>query len=701
MLHTRKLKIILQSSWFYFVLVLITLCYALFTTKIIKYDSKFNLNDSYLEGTIVDYNIDGNKLDLMVLGKERVKVTYYIKTEEEQKYLTENILVGSTIKAKGEFSEPLDNTIPNTFNYKKYLYNNRVYRIFKIDSYELSNKVNIFYTVKNWIIKRVNQHEILKPYLKTFVLGDKRSLELDEYANFQKNGISHLLAISGMHISLFSALISFVLNKLHLNKNKIFWITFSVLCFYGFLTSFPASIVRALVFMLFLNLNRIMEIKLGNTKCLMLCLCSIVFVNPFYLYDLGFLYSAITIFSILLCSNYIKGNYIAKTFKVSLIAFVFSMPITIYNFYEVNLLSPFINILFVPLVSFCVYPILLMCLIFPLLTPIGNLFINILELCNKVCGSLNIGLINIPKISLIIVFMLYFFLFAFVLTKRKMFVFLTIIILSFYKIYPLLNDNTFVYFLDVGQGDSSLMIMPYKREVLMIDTGGEVSFEQEEWAIKTRNYSKISNTITFLKSLGINKLDKLILTHGDYDHMGEAIKLVENFRVGKVIFNCGEFNNLEQNLKKVLDKQKIPYYSCVKELNINNNKLYFLNNKDYGDENNNSSVVYTELNNYKFLFMGDAGKIVEEDLIGKYNLQNIDVLKVGHHGSRTSSSEKFIAEIKPEYSIISVGKNNKYGHPNKSVLYNLNDSKVYRIDQVGSIKFKINNTKIGIDICSQ
>ena len=182
--------------------------------------------------------------------------------------------------------------------------------------------------------------------------------------------------------------------------------------------------------------------------------------------------------------------------------------------------------------------------------------------------------------------------------------------------------------------------------------------------------------------------------------MGEAINLVENFKVEKVIFNCGEFNELEKELIKVLDKKKIPYYSCIKELNIDNNKLYFLNNKDYGNENDNSNVIYTELNNHKFLFMGDAGAEVEEDLIEKYNLQNIDVLKIGHHGSKTSSSKEFINEINPKYSVISVGKNNRYGHPNDSVLENLEDSKIYRTDQDGSIMFKINNDKLKIEICS-
>ena len=182
--------------------------------------------------------------------------------------------------------------------------------------------------------------------------------------------------------------------------------------------------------------------------------------------------------------------------------------------------------------------------------------------------------------------------------------------------------------------------------------------------------------------------------------MGEAINLVNNFKVEKVIFNCGPYNELESGLIKVLDKKKIPYYSCIKELNIDDNKLYFLNNKNYGNENDNSSVIYTKLNNYKFLFMGDAGIEVEEDLIEKYKLQDIDVLKVGHHGSKTSSSKEFINEINPKYSIISVGKNNRYGHPNKEVLNNLENSKIYRTDQDGSIMFKIKNNKLKIETCS-
>ena len=119
--------------------------------------------------------------------------------------------------------------------------------------------------------------------------------------------------------------------------------------------------------------------------------------------------------------------------------------------------------------------------------------------------------------------------------------------------------------------------------------------------------------------------------------------------------------------------------------------LEFLNTKIYDNENDNSNVIYTKLNNYKILLMGDSESNKEKDIISKYNLSNIDILKVGHHGSSTSSNSYFINRINPKYSIISVGKNNKYGHPEKIVLDNLKESKIYRTDKDGSIKINFNN----------
>ena len=190
-------------------------------------------------------------------------------------------------------------------------------------------------------------------------------------------------------------------------------------------------------------------------------------------------------------------------------------------------------------------------------------------------------------------------------------------------------------------------------------------------------------------------MHKRISPHGDFDHIGNFYIIQNKINIKNVVFNCAEFNDLEKDIIKNINS----YCSCIDGIKLNGYVFSFLNTKKFNNENDNSSVIYTEFAGYKFLFMGDAGVEKEKDILDKYNLSNVDVLKVGHHGSKTSSSKEFINEINPNYSIISVGKNNRYGHPNKEVLNNLSNSKIYRTDQDGSIMFKIKNNKLKIETC--
>ena len=352
-------------------------------------------------------------------------------------------------------------------------------------------------------------------------------------------------------------------------------------------------------------------------------------------------------------------------------------------------MSIFYNLIFVPLISIIIFPFTLIVFIIKPLEPIYNLLILVLENLSLYLSKILFGKLVFYKLSYIIYLIYFLLILLYIFRTKKEYIILLFMFLIIHYFYPCIKNETYIKFIDVGQGDSILIHKDNKS--ILIDTGGSLT-----------NKGNISNNtiIPLLKSYGINKIEYLILTHGDYDHMGEAINLVDNFKVEKVIFNCGPYNDLEQELIKVLDKKKIKYYSCIKELNIDNNKLYFLQIKEYDNENDNSNVIYTELNGYKFMFMGDAGIEKEKDILEKYNISNIDVLKVGHHGSNTSSSKIFIDEINPKYSIISVGKNNRYGHPNKEALDNLKNSKIYRTDQDGSIMFKIKNNKLKINTCS-
>ena len=492
----------------------------------------------------------------------------------------------------------------------------------------------------------------------------------------------------------------FVLDKISYNVKYKYTILDIILLFYLFLTDVSTSILRTTIMTILISIDKCFNLKIKKIDIMLLTLIIAIIINPFITFQTGFQFSYTISLTLVLLNkriNKIKSKF-KRNLYISFICFLVSFPICIYYYYQTNFLSILFNLIVIPIVSIIIFPLSILTFVFPFLYNIFEYSIIILEYINSCFTNLDFGIIIFPKPSLFIIFIYYSLIFC-SLYNQKIYIIL-LIVMIIHKNYPYLDTSFNLIAIDIGQGDSLFLKFPNNKGNILIDTGGIVTYEKETWQRRKTEYSLSNNTIIpYLKSIGINKLDYLIITHGDYDHMGEAINLVNNFKVEKVIFNCGEYNDLEQDLIKVLNKKKIPYYSCIKELNIADNKLYFLNDKNYGNENHNSSVIYTELNNYKFLFMGDAGVEVEEDLTEKYNLQNIDVLKVGHHGSKTSSSKNFINEINPEYSIISVGKNNRYGHPNDRVLDNLEDSKIYRTDQDGSIMFKIKNNKLQIETC--
>ena len=642
--------------------------------------------------------INGNQLKMEVKAKEKIIMTYYFKTEQEKEYYLKNLELGDEIHSYGKLVQPSSNCNFLSFNYQNYLKSKKIYWLFSIEKFQINKKDNIFYKIKNKMLKRIeNSHN--QKYLKTLILGEN-DLEENIKDTYRLNGTSHLFSISGMHITLLTTSLLFILNKVSKKKWIHFIIISIILIFYIFLTNYSPSVIRAALLFIFLNIKKVCSLQISNFEILLFLFLFLLSYNPYYVYNIGFLYSFIISLGLIYFSNqFCNESYLKRIFHISLIAFLLSIPITIKNFYEINLLSPLINILFVPLMSFVIFPFTIFTFLFPILNSIYTILIQILEVLSFLCSKVAIVII-LKDISFFIILLYYIVIIWLIqhLTVRN--VFLLIFFLLFHSNLCYLDKSMSITTLDVGQGDSIVVKFPQNQSNILIDTGGIVSFETQNW--KMRNSYSISKSITipYLKSIGIHKLNYLIITHGDYDHMGEAINLVNNFKVENVIFNCGSYNDLEKELIKVLDKKKIKYYSCIKELNIDKNKLHFLQTKEYDNENDNSNVIYTELNGYKFMFMGDASSTTEKEILNKYNLPDIDVLKVGHHGSKTSSSKELINEIKPNYSIISVGKNNRYGHPNKEVLDNLEDSKIYRTDQDGSIIFKIKNNKLKIETCS-
>lgn len=664
--------------------------YVFMATIVIQYESIYSGDETSITGSIMSYSINGNKLKMNIKDKEEVIATYYIKTEEELVYLKENIGIGKTITVNGTLNEPINNTIPNTFNYKKYLYNNKIYYLFDAHSYNIQNDNNLLDRAKDYLIKRAYNSKNSE-YLLVLVLGDKALISSDEYNTYQNNGTSHLLAVSGSHITVILLVLSFFLKKLK-EVPKLIIISL-ILLFFAFVTNNASAVNRAIYFFIINRINKLGNLKLSNIQVLFITAFILLLLDPFTIYDLGFIYSFCISLGIMYYSDKLNGNLLIATLKVSIIAFLFSLPISSYINYEVNLSSILINLIFVPWISYIVFPISIITFIFPIFNPILSILLSITNVLNNIGEFISI-FINVPKMPLVVAIIL--FILLLLAKNNKKYLYVILIILGLIKLSPLINSSYEVYFLDINQGDSAIIITPHKRDVVMIDTGGKITYEVEDWKKGNKTYNLSDNTIKFLKSKGITTIDYLITTHGDYDHLGEVQNIVNKLNVKNVIFNNDSYNTLELELIDVLNDKNIKYCQNIKTLNITNNTIYFLNDYLYDNENDNSNVLYLSIYGNKFLFTGDAGEKAEEDLINKYNLENITVLKVGHHGSKTSSSKNFIDYVNPLISVISVGRNNRYNHPSTDVLANLSNRIIYRTDIDGTIKFNIKKNKFDI-----
>lgn len=699
-LYTRKLKKILQSRYLFKLLAIIFLIYSVVLDIYYNFESCYNTESSSLRGIITKYEIDGNKLTLNMRAKEDIIVNYYIGTEKEKEQLKKEIELGATYYIKGEFKEPASSSVDNLFDYNDYLRRKKIYYVVTASSVELvKSNTSLFYFVKNKIQERIDKIDDTG-YLSTFILGENSNINVVNKENYQLNGISHLFSVSGMHVNLLIVVIMFILNKVSYNNYYKYTILIIALIFYLFLTSCSPSILRTTIMTVVIILNRLFNLEIKKLDIMLITLIGAIMINSFIIFEVGFQFSYLNSAALMMLGEKInkKKNYLSKSLYTSFICFLISFPICIYNFYQVNFLSIILNIIMIPFVSIIVFPFTFITFIIPIFSGLYSFFIEVLEGINLFASTINLFVVSFSRPSVIVIIIYYLVILLSLINIRYIVIFIIIMFLHKGVIYG--NKEFLLTVIDVGQGDSILISYPNNRGNILIDTGGIISYNNEKWQLRNTNYSIAGDKIIpYLKSIGITRLDYLIISHGDFDHMGEAINLVSNFKVEKVILNCGDINGLEKDLMKVLDENEILYYSCVEKLEVAGNELYFLNSGNYDNENDNSNVIYTNFNGYKFLLMGDAGVDVEKKIIENYNLGDIDVLKVGHHGSKTSSDEEFIEEIKPKYSVISVGKNNRYGHPNEGVLENLGDSRIYRTDLDGSVMFKIKNDKLKIETC--
>jgi len=649
----KKLKINYLYSF-----VILVLIYVYIITSNLIYFPKYNLEVKEIIGTIESVKINENKITYIVNGKDKVIVNIYDQLP---------LKIGDVVKVKGELKIPNTNTIFHLFNYRNYLLSDKIYFQMNGDIQKIGETNSIFLKLKRNIVNHIEKYQS-KAYLKTFILGDTSSIDNNIMESYRNNGISHLLAISGMHITLLADVIFKLLNKIKNNKSINFIIVSVFLCFYAFLVSFSPSVIRAVSMFILVNIKNRYHLKIKSIDILILLASILLILNPYYIYNLGFIFSFIISFFLMKFGS--NGNYIASLFKTSLIAFLASIPILINNFFQINLLTTFFNLFFVPFVSFLIFPISLLTFF---IQPLDYLFFNLTNLMGNISLFLNqINSVIVLKAVPFYAFLIYYISIYYILKSKRYY--LILIVLFIHANINNFNHSNYLTMVDVGQGDSFLLQLENKN--ILIDTGGSINFDGS------------NNLISYFKSRGIKKIDYMILTHGDYDHLGNALSLISKFKVKNVIINSGNDNNYE----KMISEKVKTYHFSKNTLKINKATFSFLNDIDYKNENEDSLVFLLEINNRKLLFMGDAGKVSEKYLLDEYAFNKVDILKIGHHGSKNSSSDEFIDSVNPTISLISAGINNRFKHPHKVVTDKLDN--YYVTNRDGSVLINLDNLKI-------
>ncbi|WP_161974822.1 DNA internalization-related competence protein ComEC/Rec2 [Bacillus timonensis] len=676
-------------------------------------------------GEIVDTpDINGDKLTVIVNTPqhEKLLMVYYIQTELEKIQLSESVRIGLVCTFSGTLKEPQVSRNPYSFDYQKYLYAQKIHWIFEANTLTPEECFpQEKWSFSRWLlnireagIQQIDSHfdGSTAGIIQALIYGERTNIENEIVNSYQSLGLIHLLAISGLHVSLMTGMFYFLCIRFGITRESTSILLLCLLPVYIIIAGGSPSVIRS-VLMCMLLLSTIMWWKKGSMLDVIsfVCMCMLA-LNPYFLVNIGFQLSFMVSAALILSSRAIFKHYLnpfSSLFAVSFLSQIASLPILLFHFFEFSLLSLPLNMLYVPLYSMIILPFALFTVIvLGIIEPVGEMFAIVLtwllEILNQATVwfsqfSFPVLTLGKPGLVLMILYCGSIFYFLICWEKRKVLLQRALLapigILLIHLIMPYLNPYGEVTMIDVGQGDSIYIELPYRKAVYLIDTGGTIQFEQEPWEKRRNEFSTAQGIIIpFLKSKGVTSIDRLIITHGDQDHIGGAQGLVKNMNIKEIVIGKNKNNtSQEEELKKIAAKKKIPVHIVERGQKWKEGKhLFYIlaPNGNEVEENNNSIVIYTKLGGLNWLFTGDIEKDVELDLIKTYKNLPVDVLKVGHHGSKTSSTKEFVQFLNPEIALIPVGVNNRFNHPHPDVIDLLQKEKikVYRTDKDGAIQYR-------------
>ncbi|MFP7493573.1 DNA internalization-related competence protein ComEC/Rec2 [Terribacillus saccharophilus] len=635
-------------------------------------------------------------------GSASIQVTYFKQDGQER---LQGVTEGASCIIEGELEQPDAATNPGEFDYRNHLKQQGVHYEMELENKEAvsctgRSPFNHLHRARSVFLDRADM--VLDPdtaaWVQAMIAGEDSNMDEDTIELFNRWSLSHILAISGMHIALFSAILYFVLTKLQLlTIEKTTWVLFVFLAVYPVFAGGEPSVWRSsLMVMLIMMLTRF-RIRLPIIDSISIVFLLLLVLDPSYLFHIGFQFSFLVSLALLLSARLYTGSFISALLETSLLSQLVILPLQVSQFYFLNPLSVLLNLFAIPFYTFIAIPLLL--LISVLLFPwpqAAALFGEVYRYLNDfvivvigwvdsvaffpwVTGKLPIAL------TLLYFAVLILFCSAWEKGRRKKAIgygaLLTAVPMAA-VLLPYTSSTGYVTMLDIGQGDAFVIELPYRKGVYLIDAAGSVGMDFKP---TDKNFEQVIKP--YLHQRGIVKVDGIFASHADHDHIGSIGKLTEDFHVGWV--RTSVYFDRSKTVLWNHDTEIIPWQTGELLRLPDWNVQLLAPVRDKNDPNKNSLVMYTMLGGKSWLFTGDIGKEEEKELIKRYPSLDADVLKVGHHGSNTSSDSAFLQHIKPETALISAGRNNRYGHPAPEVLEVLEQQniRIWRTDTDGAVVY--------------
>lgn len=670
------------------------------------------------------YEIDGASLQTFVqtMEGEKLLLRYTFPLESEKQQFINNYQLGMKCKINGKLEVPMSARNKNSFDYQAYLRHLNVHWLLKSEKNPLmicnSPQQNLNERIKTIRLKGLQHLDEYFPgeakaFAAALLFGESGWIDVETYDAYKKLSLVHILAISGLHVGIIAGGCFYLGIRLGLTREMTRLILIGVLPIYCVIAGGAPSVVRAcLMVMLFLLLS-LGKRKLSPVVVLCTVFMALLLYNPFYLFHVGFQLSFFITFALLMSAKFLRqlqaSNVIVQSLAVTLICQLCSMPIILYYFHEFSVWGFIMNVIYIPMYTVIFLPFTFIVFFLSVVeAPFSFSLATLLELLFSLINKIAVMISSLPFTSLSFgkpSLLFFFILTALIIVsfsfwengnRRKAIHTFVGCVLLLTMFYHRVNFSPFgeVVFIDVGQGDSILIKLPYGRGVYLIDTGGLLNFPREEWQERKKTFDPGEDIVVpYLKSIGITAIDKLIITHPDADHMGGGLAVLEHISVKEIV--------IPETLKEEFVKTDFIDYARQEEVRITRmragdgwkvgeNKFYVLHPQDnMSDSNENSLVLLAEINKLKWLFTGDIGEEGEIALLKRYPELKADVLKAGHHGSKTSSSAPFLDQIDAKVVVVSAGYNNRFGHPHPEVLsaFFERNMHVFRTDEQGAITY--------------